>query len=434
MITQSLIQPEILEKKNKEFTEEIEQAFLGNILYKEINYDSISWVKPNYFFFSQHGAIFEKIKEIKNNGKNIIPQQLQIELVGIIPDNYIKDLLSNCVTGIESSAIQYAETIYNLHLKRAIKDLARNLDDLSRNPEIEAKDILEKTESFVASAYDIGSEDTLKQVGSNIELALEEKKNPTLGILSSIREVDKYSKGYKNGGLYIIAARPAMGKTALALSIAANMSIFSKRKVMFFSLEMPLIQLQDRLLSRFTVDKILQADLFIDEASGLTVTDIITRARRQKRKYGLDIIFIDYLGLMSSEEKNINRTYQIEEITRRLKNFAKEINIPIVLLCQLNRESAKRDDKRPTLTDLRDSGAIEQDADVVMFLHRESYYEDIQKSKTGTQNKYKEAADMADLEVSKQEAEVIFAKNRQGKTGIAKIKFIAEQQLFCDKD
>ena len=231
-----------------------------------------------------------------------------------------------------------------------------------------------------------------------------------------------------------------MGKTALGITLALN-SAFSNYKALFVTLEMPLIQLQERVLKRVTdVEQLTKLHLWIDDCSGASITDLITKARRYKRKHGLDILLIDYLGLISPDDKNMNKVHQIEDITTRCKMLAKELNIPVILLCQLSRAVELRDDKRPMLSDLRDSGSIEQDADLVAFIYREYYYAmnsfgaNDKKSKYSKTEKGKntESAQMADLEAIKDEADIIIAKNRHGDAGTIKLRFLADQQYFCD--
>ena len=417
------------------YSQEIEQLFLGCLLYKPELYDDVSYIKPEFFFYEQHDRIYRKIVEFIESGKKVIPQQIQKEVE--LPDNYISDLI-NGILGT-SQTKQYAELIYDYHCKRAIEKLGDNLKNLANDKEIKAKNIIADTEKFINNVYDI-KDDTINHISHNIDKAINEIKNPTFGIRTGISALDKKTKGFKGSNLYIIAARPGMGKTALGITLALN-SAFSNHKALFVTLEMPLIQLQERVLKRVTdIEQLTKLPLWIDDCSGASITDLITKARRYKRKNGLDILFIDYLGLISPDDKSMNKVHQIEDITTRCKMLAKELNIPVILLCQLSRAVELRDDKRPMLSDLRDSGSIEQDADLVAFIYREYYYamnafganDKKNKYNKTEKNKNTESAQLADLEAIKDEADIIIAKNRHGDAGTIKLRFLADQQYFCD--
>jgi replicative DNA helicase len=307
---------------------------------------------------------------------------------------------------------------------------------------------------MIDEAQESGADDTTLHISDCTRKTIEALKNPQAGIGTGIPKLDAVLRGLKPGELYIVAGRPGMGKTTMGLTLALNVAI-SRRKVLFNSLEMPQEQLTQRLLSRlsgecvhsgepYNADKVDEAKrtldplpLYVDDKAGLTVTDIVTRARRHKRKRGLDVLLIDYLQIIASEDKRPNMVHQLAEITGALKRLAKDLKIPVVLLSQLSRAVEDRDNRRPVLRDLRDSGAIEQDADVVMLLYREEYYQSeahaAAKPSTGFKgSKEKQAAQLADFEALKGKAEVIIAKYRQGRMCTVHLGFDGERQWFHD--
>ena len=275
-----------------------------------------------------------------------------------------------------------------------------------------------------------------------------------------LKKLDEILGGFEAGKLYTVAARPAMGKTALGLTFAANAGE-QGYKTVFFSLEMERPDIVKRLMARVTHvpankqrgnlpagdftklydtrNSVAKWPIYIDDSSKLKISQIRGRALRQKRRYGLDVIVIDYLGLMAPSDPKLNRNYQIEEITTGLKALAKELKVPVILLAQLNRELEKRDDKRPMLSDLRDSGAVEQDADVVMFIYRHEYY----LLRSEPQQKHGESDDKfndryqrwtEDVDKSRGRAEVIIAKHRQGECGTIPLRFMGWRCMFTDDE
>lgn len=445
--------------------QDIEQAFLGCLLVDDAVYDDVAHILPAHFYTPVHGRIFELIKKHKDAGRTITPHQVvqffanDADLSDAGGATYIHALAANVIT--TKSAKAHADLIYDLHLRRGIKALAGHLIELADAPDVDIspKQLLASAEKFIYEAGETAaSEDTIRHISECTRRTMDRMQQPEIGIRTSIPKLDAMIRGFNPGELYIVAGRPGMGKTALGLTFALNTAI-SGHKVMFDSLEMPLEQVTQRLLSRlsgenvhsggaYDADRVAAAarkldalPLYIDDKSSLTISDIAARARRHKRRYGLDILFIDYLGLVAPEDRRANKVHQIEEITTGLKRLAKDLKIPVVLLSQLSRALEQRDNKRPMLGDLRDSGAIEQDADVVMFVYREEYYrtdegdgEQSQAPRGRVKSKAAEASTLADLEAMKGRAEIIVAKNRQGRPGTAYLKFDAEGQVFHDND
>jgi replicative DNA helicase len=441
------------------FDHELEQAFLGALLVDDTVYDDIAHLRPDHFYTPVHGRIYELIKKQKDAGKTITPHQVA-QYFATDPDlseagggAYIHDLARNVITTKNAKA--HAELIHGLHLRRAVKNLGGNLIDLADNPDIEASptQLLARAEKFIYEAGEIGAEDTIRHISECTTRTIEKLGKPEIGIRTGIPKLDAMIRGFKPGELYIIAGRPGMGKTALGLTFALNASL-AGHKTLFDSLEMPQEQLTQRLLSRLSGECVHSGDpydadkvdaarrqldplpLHVDDKSGLTITEIASRARRHKRRHGLDILFIDYLGLIEAEDRRANKVHQIEEVTKGAKRLAKELGIPVVLLCQLSRALEQRDNRRPNLGDLRDSGAIEQDADVVIFIYREEYYANQDADQAGQarrpRGRVREAEQLADIDALQGRAELIVAKARQNRLGTVYVTFDGERQVFHD--
>ena len=264
------------------------------------------------------------------------------------------------------------------------------------------------------------------------------KKADVTGVGSGFTELDKMTAGFHPGELTIIAARPSMGKTALSLSIAQNVALKQKAKLAYFSVEMAKEQMMMRILASEakislsdirvgrvndgawpkliqTAARVSEAPIYIDDTSGISPFEIRAKARRLKSQHGLDIIMVDYLQIMDLKQKVESRERAVSEISRTLKAIAKELHVPVVALAQLNRGVEGRGDKRPMLSDLRESGSIEQDADVIMMIYREGYYD-------------RENPD------AQEEAEIIIGKQRNGPTGVVKLKWESKFGKFSDYD
>ena len=285
------------------------------------------------------------------------------------------------------------------------------------------------------------------------------------GFATYIHSLDEKMGGLQKSDLVVLAGRPGMGKTSLATNIAFNIAnAYAKSKesdteqqggiVGFFSLEMSLEQLATRIIAEQAeisssnirkgkiteeeysnllraVQRMQQLPLYIDQTGGINIAQLSARARRQKRQFGLDVLVIDYIQLISGSNTRASdsRVQEVTEITTGLKALAKELNIPIIALSQLSRQVENREDKRPQLSDLRESGSIEQDADVVLFVYREEYYKNAQEPEVGTEAHEKWQQEMAKIH---NKAEIIIAKQRHGPTGIVELAFQAEYTRFSD--
>ncbi len=449
-----------------------EQALLGAILSNNLAYEKVEeFLEPEYFSSKINRIIFKSIKKLISNDQiadlNTIKVQLDgnEEFLGNGGLSYLLKLCENTVSIINSK--QYGELIYDLYLRRRLIDLGTNLINSSYNTEEDSSSriLIEKTEQNLFNLvqnneFDHGPEGFEEIIQRTVDYAEKafKKSDEVIGLKTGLNDFDKKIGGLHKSDLIIIAGRPSMGKTAFATNIASNISKEFKnnksKNVLFFSLEMSSEQLATRLLgelaeissenirtgnlSKKDFSKILSSsddlkklNLFIDDTPALSISSIRTRARRLKRKLGLDLIILDYLQLVNGESKkmNDNRVQEISDITRGLKAIAKELDIPVIALSQLSRKVEDREEKRPQLADLRESGAIEQDADLVVFLYREEYYLARTEPPEGT--------DKHEMWTNKMEkvhniAEAIIAKHRHGPISKVKLHFNPSWTKFSD--
>ena len=448
-----------------------EQALLGAILYNNLAYEKIEeFLEPEYFSSKINSIIFKSIKKLISNDQIADLNTVKVQLDGNeeFEENgglsYLLKLCENTVSIINSK--QYGELIYDLYLRRRLIDLGTNLINNSYNTEEESNSIslIEKTEQNLFNLiqnneFDTGPRDFKEIMQRTIDYAEKafKKSEDVIGLKTGLNDFDKKIGGLHKSDLIIVAGRPSMGKTAFATNIASYISKEfgnKKKNVLFFSLEMSSEQLATRLLGELaeissenirtgnlskqdfskiltSSDDLKKLNLFIDDTPALSISAIRTRARRLKRKLGLDLIILDYLQLVNGESKktNDNRVQEISDITRGLKTIAKELNIPVIALSQLSRKVEDREEKRPQLADLRESGAIEQDADLVVFLYREEYYLARTEPPEGT--------DKHEMWTNKMEkvhniAEAIIAKHRHGPISKVKLHFNPSWTKFSD--
>jgi len=450
---------------------EAEQALLGSILVNNDIIDEVSTIiNPTSFYDPAHNKIYEVIETLNNKGMIANPITLK---------NYFeKDNMLNEVGGTEylvkltrfsgstKQAIDYAKVIHEMYLRRELVLISDNLSSETLNSkEQSAEKIIESTEK---SLFDLAERGSFSQsflkfnqaLDQTIEMATLAMKNDKgiVGVPTGLTDLDEKLGGLHKSDLVILAGRPSMGKTALATNIAyhAAQNIMSKQEkssVAFFSLEMSSEQLSTRILSeqariksddirrgkvteeeinRYieTSRNIYNLPLFIDETPAITIATLSNRARRIKRLFGVSLIVVDYIQLMrSSLNKNEGRVQEISEITQGLKALAKELGIPILALSQLSRAVEQRDDKQPQLADLRESGSIEQDADVVMFVYREEYYLERKQPKLGSIEHAEWQSKMNDINGL---ADIILGKQRHGPTGTIKVEFEGIYTKFKD--
>ncbi len=466
-----LIQSEI--KNEQPANLEAEQALLGSILVNNDIIDEISSiVTPSVFYDPGHIKIYEVIQNLNNKGMIANPITLK---------NYFeKDNMLNEVGGTEylvkltrfsgstKQAVDYAKIIHEMYLRRELVLISNKLSSDTINASTEeqnAENIIEDTEKSLFDLAERGSfsRSFLKfnqALDQTIQMATQAMQNDQgiVGVPTGLTDLDEKLGGLHKSDLIIIAGRPSMGKTALATNIAYNaaqniLKRQEKSSVAFFSLEMSSEQLSTRILSeqakiksddirrgkvseeeinRYieTSRNIYNLPLFIDETPAITIATLCNRARRIKRLFGLDLIVVDYIQLMRSNlNKNEGRVQEISEITQGLKALAKELSVPVLALSQLSRAVEQRDDKQPQLADLRESGSIEQDADVVMFVYRESYYLERKQPKLGSIEHAEWQSKMNDVNGL---ADIILGKQRHGPTGTIKVEFEGIYTKFKD--
>lgn len=468
---------------------EAEQALLGAILANNRAFEKVSdFLRPEHFADETHGRIFEACGKLIERGqianavtlKNMFEQDDALADVG--GARYLADLQKNYVTII--NAADYGRTIHDLYLRRELIGIGEDVVNEAFKPDLDvtASDQIEAAEQRLYNLAEVGrSEGGFADFKSALVRTLEmaeaafKRDSHVAGVPSGFKDLDQQLGGLHPSDLIILAGRPSMGKTALATNIAFN-TVTSKRLqpdsdgketevpevVAFFSLEMSSEQLATRVLSqqaKVRSDKIRRGQiteeefdhiieysralhslpLFIDESPALTVPALRTRARRLKRQHGLSLLVVDYLQLMQGPRglRNENRVQEVSEITRGLKAIAKELNVPVLALSQLSRQTEQRDDKRPQLADLRESGSIEQDADVVLFLYREEYYlareRPSQRANETTERFNERLANYEDrLAKTRHVAEVIVAKQRHGPIGTVELQFTGDYTEFSD--
>jgi replicative DNA helicase len=463
---------------------EAEQALLGAIL---INNDAFfrvqDFLEPKHFFEPIHGEIFElagrfiHLSKAVNTVtlKNYLP--IELNIAGLTLDQYLARLAANATTII--NAEDYGRTIHNLAVRRALIEVGTDIVNLAFDAPVEAtpathiEDAERKLyEVAEPGRYDGGFQTFGRALTTAVDMtaAAFQRDGKLSGISTGLRDLDAKLGGLQSSDLVILAGRPGMGKTALATNIAYNIAkawrheigtdgrdkTVSGGVVGFFSLEMSAEQLATRILAEQTgisssrmrrgdikdtefediKDKVIEIQhlpLFIDQTGGVSIAQLAARARRLKRQRGLDLMVIDYIQLMQGSGRRAmeGRVQEVTEITTGLKALAKELSVPILALSQLSRQVESRDDKHPQLSDLRESGSIEQDADVVMFVYREEYYLTGKEPRPGTPEYAKWQSDMNDVHGK---AEVIIAKQRHGPTATVRMQFDASVTRFADLD
>ena len=449
---------------------EAEQSVLGSILLQNEIFDDITTLITSINFYDPlHQRIFAAIENFIYKGMLANPITLKNHFEKEKDDMDVPEYLVK-ITKFSSSSrqtIEYSKIIYDMYVRRELIKISENTIDSAKvnDLNISGQKIIENSEKFLFDLAEKGSfssslvkfEEAMKLT---IEMASNAYKNDEgiVGVPTGLRDLDDRLGGLHQSDLIIIAGRPSMGKTALATNIAFNAAKKlqdenKKSSIAFFSLEMSSEQLSTRILaeqSRITshnirrgkiseeeFDKFIETSktiseipLFIDETPAITIAALSNRARRIKRLHGLEMIVVDYIQLMRATT-NIKdgRVQEISEITQGLKAIAKELGVPVLALSQLSRAVEQRDKKEPQLSDLRESGSIEQDADVVMFVYRESYYLEKQEPREATVEHAEWQAKMNEVSTL---AEIIIGKQRHGPTGKIRLEFEAMFTKFKD--
>jgi replicative DNA helicase len=460
---------------------EAEQALLGAILVNnEAFYRVSDFLEPTHFFEPIHQQIYQLARDLIRAGKLATPVTLKtfldsnVDIGGLTVSQYLARLAAEATTII--NAEDYGRTVYDLSVRRALIQVGEAMVNVAYDAPVDfsPRDQIEDAERRLyelaeTGRYDGGFQRFAQALTTAIDMAAHafQRDGKLSGIATGLDDLDRMMGGLQQSDLVILAGRPGMGKTALATNIGYNIakawrgeikpdghtSTINGGIVGFFSLEMSAEQLATRIIAEQTgipsnhirrggisesdFEKIKDYSielqhipLYVDETGGLSVAQLAARARRLKRQRGLDFLVIDYLQLLqgSTRRSAENRVQEITEITTKLKALAKELNVPILALSQLSRQVESRDDKRPQLSDLRESGSIEQDADVVLFVYREEYYHQMRKPLEANREKFAEWLAEADKVHGK--AEVIIGKQRHGPTGTVELQFDAAVTRF----
>ena len=449
---------------------EAEQALLGAILVNSDVLDRVPDLQPGHFYDQLHATIFETVRAYIAAGKRATPVTMRTFFENAEPlsrdmtvPQYLGRLAANATTIINVK--DYARTIHDLAVRRQLILIGEELVNgaLDAAIDIAPKDLIEEAEGMLFALAETGKDSRVVSMQDAVARAVESANAAHMrkgsgGLATGLADLDAMLGGLIDSDLIILAGRPAMGKSALALNIATNVAK-AGREVMsdvgeitrvpapvhFFSLEMSAEQMAARQLAaeaevsshdvragRLTQTQISEyirhaqnvanLSMKIDESGGIPIALLAARARRAKRQFGTALIVIDYLQLLyGNSRKSENRVQEITQITTGLKALAKELNVPILALSQLSRGVEGRDNKRPQLNDLRESGSIEQDADVVMFVYREEYYVEKQKPDETNYEKYGEWQQK--LAACRGKAEVVIGKHRHGPVGTVDLAF-----------
>ncbi|MCB2099470.1 MAG: replicative DNA helicase [Rhodobacterales bacterium] len=463
---------------------EAEKALLGAIFHNNRAYERVSeFLRPEHFALGEHGRIYAATSRLLERGQIADPVTLKRyfeqdeSLADIGGPAYLADLAASAVTIINAG--EYGRIIFDLFLKRQLIDLGEEVvnraydGDVDQTADVQIQQAEQTLYDLATTGEtDGGFQDFRDSILSAVTMAeaAHKREGGLAGVTSGFRDLDKTLGGLHPSDLIILAGRPSMGKTALATNIAFNAAYSYHRSkgeegavVGFFSLEMSAEQLAARILSEqsnISSDRMRKGELsneefdrlviasqtlheipvFIDDTPALTVSALRTRARRLQRQHGLGLIVVDYLQLISGQPgRNDGRVNEVSEITRGLKTLAKELNVPVIALSQLSRAVEQREPPRPMLQDLRESGSIEQDADVVMFIYREEYY--LARKKPG-QRADEDTTKWADRMTKWEDnmkraaniAQVIIAKQRHGPIGDVDLMFLGEFTRFGDLD
>ncbi|MBQ8813166.1 MAG: replicative DNA helicase [Lachnospiraceae bacterium] len=420
---------------------EAEQSVIGAMLMdREAITSATEILHPEDFYYHQYGVMFEAMAELHNEGKpvDLVTLQDRLKEKNVAPEVYSLDMVRELLNAVPTSANikSYAQIVHDKAvMRRLIQTNEEIINDCYAGTQ-SVDDILQETEKKVFNLLkdsNAGEFVSIRQVALNVLARIEaaaKNKSAVTGVPSGFVDLDYMTSGFQPSDMILIAARPSMGKTAFVLNIAQHVAFKKGKSVAIFSLEMSKEQLVNRLFaqeSRVNAqnlrngsltdedwDKLIESAgvignsrLIIDDTPSISISELRSKCRKFKLEQGLGMIIIDYLQLMTGSKKNQdNRQQEVAEISRSLKGLARELNVPVIALSQLSRAVESRTDKRPMLSDLRESGSIEQDADVVMFIYRDEYY-----------NK-----DTTDKGIT----EIIIAKQRNGPVGTVNLVWLAE--------
>ena len=418
---------------------EAEQEVLSAVFVEPTSMDILmEEIQADDFYLERHTLVFDTMTRVyeRHGTLDFVTLKQELKDTGRWEKAGGMQTLSNLFdrAGTTSNLSHYCRIVRQKSLLRKMIEAAREIEAEGFEEQSEVESFLEKAEQRVFAVLESRQHTELRTMREVVRASIHEIEKAfdadgsVTGLGTGFRDLDKLTHGLQKADLIILAARPSMGKTSFALNIASNSALRYDGNVAVFSLEMPAEQLGMRMLAsqaRIDVsrmrggylrdedwgqltkaaDDVSRANLFIDDTPGLSVSTLRAKCRRLHRRHGLDLVVIDYLQLMSGSGKERSREQEISAISRSLKHLAKELSVPVIALSQLNRGVESRTDKRPLMADLRESGAIEQDADLIMFIYREEVYnKNIEEGQRGV-------------------AEVIIAKHRNGPTGTVKLKF-----------
>ncbi|MGE3680468.1 MAG: replicative DNA helicase [Bdellovibrionales bacterium] len=423
-----------------------EKSILGGLMLEQEAWDEVSeLLAEDDFYKPAHRKIFAAIRELHRREmpsdlvtvSNLLMEKSELESLGGAA--YLAEMIDQ--TPSTANIGSYAKIVRDKALLRRVIQASQEFVDKAYTQEFENMDaFLDTMEAKVFQLAESKTTSGLTDASELVKLSLEKIESMyanqmmVTGVASGFTELDELTAGFQPGEMIIIAARPSMGKTAFSLNIALNAALHNKKKIAYFSVEMGKDQVMVRMLASAakirlgdlrigriddqawprlinTAAAMSETGIFIDDTSGISPFEIRAKVRRMKAKYGLDMIMIDYLQLMSMKQRFDSREREVSEISKLLKSIAKELQVPVVALAQLNRGVEGRSDRRPMLSDLRESGSIEQDADVIMMIYREDYYD-------------------RDNPEIKGVAEIIIGKQRNGPTDTVKLRWVPEYGLF----
>ena len=427
---------------------EAEQSVIGSMIVdRDVIVECSELLLKEDFYHQQYGILFEAIVELYNAGEPVDEVTLQNKLKekGVPPEVASLEFIQELVLGVPTTvnAKSYAKIVKDKAILRNIIKVNQNIENMCFEGAEEVDNILNQTEKDIFSLVQNRGETDyvpIKQVVMNAISRIEQaskQKGTVTGIPTGFIDLDRQTAGLQPSDLILIAARPSMGKTAFVLNLVQHITIHEHLCAVIFSLEMSKEQLVNRLFSlesrvdaqKLRTGNLQEADwenliegagkignskLIIDDTPGISISQMRSKCRKYKMEMGLNIIIIDYLQLMSGSGKSESRQQEISDISRSLKALARELNVPVIALSQLSRAVEQRPDHRPMLSDLRESGAIEQDADVVMFIYRDDYYNH-------------------DTEL-KGVSEIIVAKQRNGPIGTIELTWLPEYTRFANRD
>ncbi|MDT0927401.1 replicative DNA helicase [Staphylococcus pseudintermedius] len=457
---------EMYEHNRMPHSHEAEQSVLGAIfLDPELMSSTQEILLPESFYRGAHQHIFRAMMDLNEDGKDIdiVTVLDRLAQEGVVNEaggpQYLAEITSNVPT---TRNIQYyTDVVFKNAVKRKLIHTADSIANDGYNDELDLDTVLNDAERRILELSSTRESDGFKdirdvlgQVYDNAE-QLDQNSGQTPGIPTGYRDLDQMTAGFNRNDLIILAARPSVGKTAFALNIAQKVATHEDQyTVGIFSLEMGADQLATRMIcssgnvdsnrlrtgtmteedwNRFTVavGKLSRTKIFIDDTPGVRITDIRSKCRRLKQEHGLDMIVIDYLQLIqgSGSRASDNRQQEVSEISRMLKAIARELECPVIALSQLSRGVEQRQDKRPMMSDIRESGSIEQDADIVAFLYRDDYYNRGDGDDDDDDGGFEPQTNDENGEI-----EIIIAKQRNGPTGTVKLHFMKQYNKFTDID